>query len=39
MKAKKIKVRRTWGDLKPQTRVLKNKKIYSRKNKFDSNSD
>lgn len=28
------KVRKTWGELNPATRVLKSKKIYSRKEKY-----
>lgn len=28
---KPIKIRRTWGQLKPVTRVKQSKKIYSRK--------
>ena len=29
-----IKVRRSWGELNPATKVLKSKKMYKRKSKF-----
>lgn len=28
---RKVKIRRTWGDLRPVTKVKQSKKIYSRK--------
>ena len=39
IKQNKIKIRRTWGDLKPVTKVKENKKIYSRRNKFVVDSE
>ena len=33
----KIKVRKSWGDLKPITRRIDSSKIYKRKSKFGNN--
>lgn len=30
----KIKVRKSWGDLKPITKRIDSRKVYSRKNKW-----
>lgn len=34
MKTSKIKVRRTWGELKPVTRRIESGKAYTRRGKF-----
>lgn len=35
-KQNKIKIRRTWGEMKPVTKVKDSKKVYSRKTKFSN---
>ena len=33
-KPSEIKIRKTWGEMSPVTKVVKSKKLYKRKDKF-----
>lgn len=39
MKTNKIKVRRTWGELKPVTRRIESGKAYTRRGKFGNKDE